>query len=355
MPLACFEKCFLTHKYQWVLHLSFWLFYILLTGITYIDIYYVAQRPFSELTLELLQAFIITIPFRILFFYVVVYRLIDKYLLRNNLNSFSYLLVGLLTVISIGEYLLKYVLASADMAGIYSDITPFHLLTIISVNLAMAFTGGFFHLVRQNLRKTRMELERSVANLETELKFLKTQTHPDFLMNTLNNLYSLTLIKSDEAPEMVTDLANLLRYLFYEYTQPHVSFQRELEVYTSYLKLEQKRYGDRLKLKQEINIDNLQESISPLLILPFIDNAFKHGAATIRDPWINITIKLQQSHFHLRVENNTKAIINNSLLTLSAGLTTVHKRLSLLYPGKHELNFSFDENTFRIDLSIQLK
>lgn len=354
MPLACFEKCFLTTKYRWLLHVSFWIFYLVLTGITSLDIYIVEKKSLWELSLKLFQAFIITVPFRVVFMYVVLYKLMRMYLLRNQLSNFTYLFTGFLLSMSIVEYLLKIILAKNNLAGIYNDTTPLHLLTIISLNLAMAFTGGFFHMVRNNLRKMKMDLERSVANLETELKFLKTQTHPDFLMNTLNNLYSLTLMKSDEAPEMVTELANLLRYLFYEYTSPKVTFQRELDVYSSYLKLEQLRYGDRLELKQDIQIDDLQASISPLLILPFIDNAFKHGAATIREPWIHIYMKLRENDFHLVVENNTSNILNNSIPTLSAGLTTVHKRLNLLYPGKHELNFMLNDKTFRIELSICL-
>ncbi|SEW51836.1 sensor histidine kinase [Chitinophaga arvensicola] len=199
--------------------------------------------------------------------------------------------------------------------------------------------------------------ERKQAVLQAELNFLKGQLHPHFLFNALNNLYALSLDNAPQTPGIILGLSNILRYVLYECNADQVLLKRDIEVLNDYIKLEQLRYEDRLELNVNISDDVGNRKIAPLLMLPLVENAFKHGAAeTIDTPWINIELYISQNDLLLKISNSKPegAVIDSQQATGRIGLFNVQKRLDLLYPGQHSFKCFDEEDCFITELNVQL-
>ncbi len=147
--------------------------------------------------------------------------------------------------------------------------------------------------------------ELQKQKLESELKFLKSQIHPHFLFNTLNNLYALTLDKSEEAPEVVVKLSGLLSYMLYECNAPRVPLEKEINLLQDYLAMEKIRYRNELKVDFDVQGKVNGKLIAPLLLIPFVENGFKHGLSKqINNPWIYIALRINNDSLHFNVKNN---------------------------------------------------
>lgn len=189
--------------------------------------------------------------------------------------------------------------------------------------------------------------------LQAELKFLKTQIHPHFLFNTLNNLYALTLKKSDKAPETVLKLSELINYMLYECRSDEVSLTREIKFIRNYVDIEKMRYGDKLDVDIRVSGEVTDRKIAPLILLPFVENCFKHGASEdLQQSWVKVTIDSHPDHLVIKVENS-KAGTNGHTREEGIGIENVKRRLDLLYPEKHALKIINGDETFLVILSIQ--
>lgn len=229
---------------------------------------------------------------------------------------------------------------------IFYDIVS--LYPIVALTIALKLLRNWYRDQKRN-----EELERE--NLNSELKYLKTQIHPHFFFNTLNNLYALTLIKSDDAPEVVLKLSGLMDYLLYDSNAEYVTLSKEIEHLQNYLSLEKLRFGDRLDLKFETQIQNDLHLIAPMLILPFIENTFKHGTKdTLSNSWIHIHIRVESSMFFLKVENSKPDFEEKQKDKDCIGLKNVRRRLALLYPENHEVIISDGDRSFKVELQINL-
>lgn len=199
--------------------------------------------------------------------------------------------------------------------------------------------------------------ERKQAVLQAELNFLKGQLHPHFLFNALNNLYALSLDNSPKAPGIILGLSNILRYVLYECSADQVLLKRDIEVFNDYIKLEQIRYEDRLELNVNISNHAGYCKIAPLLMLPLVENAFKHGAAeTVDAPWINIELYVSPAELILKISNSKPEhrMIQDKVTIGNIGLSNVQKRLELLYPDKHLFKWFDEDDCFITELNIQL-
>jgi LytS/YehU family sensor histidine kinase len=189
--------------------------------------------------------------------------------------------------------------------------------------------------------------------LQAELRFLKTQIHPHFLFNTLNNLYALTLKRSDRAPEMVLKLSELINYMLYECTGDEVPLTKEIKFIRNYGDIEKMRYGDKLDIDIRVSGDVNDRKIAPLVLLPFVENCFKHGASEeLQQSWVKVTIDVQPHVTIIKVENN-KATVNGIAKKEGIGIQNVKRRLDLIYPGQHELKIINGQETFLVILAIQ--
>lgn len=190
---------------------------------------------------------------------------------------------------------------------------------------------------------------------QAERDLLKAQIHPHFFFNTLNSLYALTMTKSDKGPEVVLQLSELMHYMLYEANSSQVLLATEISHLRSYMDIEQLRFGDRLELRCHIPTDTNGRTVAPLLLLPFIENAFKHSLSQEKDKaWIHIDIRLKKDDLHMQVANSCHPA-NQSDPPKGIGLANARKRLELTYPGQYQLNIHPGDERFEIDLTLTLK
>ena len=191
-----------------------------------------------------------------------------------------------------------------------------------------------------------------------ELHLLKARIHPHFLFNSLNNIYSFALHASPKTPEMIQKLSHLLHYMLYECNMPKVPLEKELKMIEDYISLEIIRYGARLNLCINIQKDTDHEMIAPLLLIPFVENSFKHGSSKMLiNPEVNLDIHVEEEILSLKLTNNKPAdpdeIPTNGNCGL--GLKNVKKRLELLYPNRYELQITDGPSTYTVRMKIVLK
>jgi len=224
----------------------------------------------------------------------------------------------------------------------------FNIINIYVVVLA-ATAIKLLKIALQN-EYARQLLEKE--KLKAELKFLKSQIHPHFLFNTLNNLYALTLTNSTKAPEVVFKLSSLLDYMLFESNVATVPLSKEISLINNYISLEKLRYGDALKVSFNFSIDSMERAIAPLLLLPFVEFAFQQSlldntAAT----WININLNIDKDILNLKVEQEQKQAINEEAYS---EFKNVKRRLKLLYPNKYQLNISKKTAVHLIELQLKI-
>lgn len=223
----------------------------------------------------------------------------------------------------------------------------------ISYTLAITMTLMFF---KQWFEKDRLADKLEKLNIETELKYLKSQINPHFLFNSLNSVYALTLAKSDKAPEVILKISDILRYILYEGGEKVVGLKKEIEYIGNYLELEKIRFGNRLDTKLEINGDPSGKEIAPMIFLPFVENSFKHGVnSNIGNSFVFINFDIYETGLTFEIENNLPSHKPSESPDYQGGIgiTNVKKRLNLLYPGKHTLVIEESEKTYNVKLQIE--
>lgn len=200
--------------------------------------------------------------------------------------------------------------------------------------------------------------ERRDAAFQAELAFLKSQLHPHFLFNSLNNLYAFALASSAKTPEIILQISNVLRYMLYECAAEKVMLKRDIEILMDYIGLEQMRYEDRLDLNLNLSGELLSQQIAPLLMFPLVENAFKHGAGeTIGMPWINIEISTGERHLVFKISNSKPDVAGPAKPEQqpgAIGLANIRKRLELIYPGTHRFEWFDEQDVFLAELELSL-
>ncbi|MGQ3014424.1 MAG: sensor histidine kinase [Flavobacteriales bacterium] len=208
------------------------------------------------------------------------------------------------------------------------------------------FANDFFNS-EERLRKIESK------QIESELNFLRSQINPHFLFNTLNTIYALSLKKSDETPEVVLKLSDLLRYMLYECKSEKIELEKEINVLRSYIELEKIRLKNTDAVSVEIEGDPQNRFIAPLLWIPFVENAFKHGLNTrANDGYVKIRIHIRSREIVFYCENNFSPVPADSK-TGGIGVDNTRKRLALIYPGKHKLELLSKDQIFTVNLILQ--
>ncbi len=335
-------------------HVLFWLLYISFFTMLYGSF---SENYYFQFKLQALY-----LPEKIIATYIVIYFLLPKFLLTKKYVWFFLLLI--ITLLSAG--MLHWVTAvkieqpifypEADSWGaIWYPAKIIKNSTYIYPVVAIALVVKIFKQWYQFQISTQQLTQEKLA---AELNFLKAQIHPHFLFNTLNNLYALTLKKSDHAPDMVLKLSDLLNYMLYDCNANHVLLYKEVDMLQNYIALEKIRYGDRLDIAFNIKGEVTGNMIAPMMILPFVENSFKHGASDeIDNAWISIDISVNEGHLTLKVDNSKSDIDNNTPETSykkGIGMSNVKRRLELLYEGKYDLKVIDTDVSFLIVLKLDL-
>jgi LytS/YehU family sensor histidine kinase len=190
-----------------------------------------------------------------------------------------------------------------------------------------------------------------------ELTALRNQLNPHFLFNTLNNLYALALDKSDRAPEVIERLSSILDYMLYRCKDNYVSIQKEIELIENYLSLEKVRYGERVRIDFHHQVDPYSK-IAPLLLLTFVENAFKHGVTQeLKNAKIKLSLTTSNNDVLFSIINSkpSNAIVSHNQVEEPLGLTNVRQQLTLLYPDSHELTINNKLNSYEAILRLSRK
>ncbi|MBB1283158.1 histidine kinase [Flavisolibacter sp. BT320] len=202
-------------------------------------------------------------------------------------------------------------------------------------------------------QKEQRNLQLQKEAISSQLQLLKAQVHPHFLFNTLNNIYAGTQLTSPAAAKMIIGLSQLLRYMLYECNQPLVPLDRELSMLKQYILLEQSRYGNKLDINIDLPSEATGHAIAPLLMLPFIENCFKHGTSQmLEQPWISLRISIDVDWLRMKLVNGK--IDSDTASASGIGLANVEKRLALLYPDRHELVVNNEAEVFIVNLKLLL-
>lgn len=202
-------------------------------------------------------------------------------------------------------------------------------------------------------RVKNLELERN--NIRLELDYLKSQVNPHFLFNTLNGVYSLVVDSEPKAAEIILKLSDLMRYSLYEANSDQVALHREVKFIKDYVSLERNRHKASTQIILEISGDTGNLQIPPLLLVTFVENAFKHGINnTIKASWIKISLSIEDAVLSFNVSNSKSGKMKNEIVQGGIGLWNVRKRLDILYPNRHRLEIKNAEDIFTVNLEIHL-
>jgi len=255
----------------------------------------------------------------------------------------SYILYGLLLIATIffGAFLKAY----PEWIGVYK-MSSFLIYT--------TGTGMAAFFLRRNLIIQRKNAEKEKLQREIELNYLKEQVNPHFLFNSLNSIYSLSRQRSPETPDLVMQLSELMRYQLESSKKNIVLLKEELEFVENYVLLEEKRLSDRCSIEFLIKGDVLQLRIAPMLLIPFVENAVKHGAqSTNEKSTIDISVAIKNTSLYFCVVNSKPSMVSISSRE-GLGLENVRRRLNLLYPNSHRLEIEDKEKEYRVSLTVDL-
>jgi len=200
----------------------------------------------------------------------------------------------------------------------------------------------------ESTQKLRIEKQ------ESELNYLKSQTNPHFLFNTLNNIYSLARDKSDLAPESILRLSGILRFMLYETGGEYISIEQDLKIINDYIALEKLRYDDSLRVSLKYEIEDMKQQLPPLLLIPLVENAFKHGISETRNqPFVDIHLSANLSQLEFVVKNSTEKFTGERSVKENIGLSNLRRQLELLYK-EYNLSVQQGESVFTAILKINL-
>ncbi|WP_297818379.1 histidine kinase [Segetibacter sp.] len=212
-----------------------------------------------------------------------------------------------------------------------------------------------FTMFRDKLRSDRLVAQKETENLKTELAFLRSQVSPHFMFNVLNNMVTLARKKSDQLEPSLFKLSSLLRYMLYETDEEKVLLEREVEYLQSYIDLQLQRFGSKVKVNLVMEDYDKNCFIEPMLLIPFVENAFKHGTGFKQNSEINIELKAKSNLLAFRVSNyydNSIAQVKDK--TSGIGLQNLKRRLDLLYKNEHAFTIENKDNFFTVTLQLNL-
>ncbi|MEI7498907.1 MAG: sensor histidine kinase [Bacteroidota bacterium] len=336
-------------KYKILIHIAFWIYMFNQILLTFAMWSGKGYDPFEQITIYPFTSFITFYSF---------YFVLGLFFTRKN-KLFPILLLLAVFVILIPlriglEYLFwKYI-------G-YNHLKPSEVLTIDKSwwfnSMRLVIIYGIYALLIQlaigwfDAQKLKTEL--MLENKSGELALLRSQINPHFLFNTLNNIYSLVYKKSEDAPEAVMKMSAIMRYMLYDATTDKVLLEKEIEYLKSLIELEKLRlrHSDFVEFNISGNFEG--RTIAPMLLIPFVENAFKHGSKRVTNPGIRINLSVTPQEIHFNVINHLRKNISAPKdLMGGIGLKNISRRLNLLYPGKHHLEINSDDDLFNVQLTL---
>jgi two-component system, LytTR family, sensor kinase len=228
------------------------------------------------------------------------------------------------------------------------------LTTQMAYSVSSFFFFGIIRHVYDYIQLRQAAQQLRIEKQQAELSYLKSQTNPHFLFNTLNNIYSLSRDKSDLAPESILRLSKILRFMLYETSGAYIAIEQELKIITDYIDLEKLRYDESLRINFNYDIEDLKQALPPLLLMPLVENAFKHGVSETRDnPFIDIHLSVNQRQLTFVVRNSAETLTTDGNVKERIGLSNLRRQLELLYKD-YNLQLKQGVSEFTATLKINL-
>jgi len=286
-------------------------------------------------------------------FYLNYLLFLPKFLDKKRYKQYAAYVIGTIIIFGLAKY---------GVANIFKSIALVRggkTISFWQYMFSTAFTSVIFIFLSTVLKfsidwflNERIQRDLENQRLSAELSFLKSQINPHFLFNSLNSIYSLAYQKSDTTPEAILKLSEIMRYMLYECNDNKVDLTKELQYLQNYIDLQKIRFGNHAFISFEVNGEVTDQQVVPLLLISFIENAFKHGVAN--DPASPITLKINVEEGSLYFFIQNKKHTHNRDASGGIGLNNVRRRLDLLYPGKYNLDIRDETDTYTVQLSLVL-
>lgn len=344
-----------------IYQIIFWIFYWAIN--VYLDFYWVKENikgwdDYKIISKTSLGALLYILPLIALAYYLVFIafeKIVQKkksLIMNVIIILIPYIIAICMAIVIVRLIVFPFIYENAFMPGnLFFDPRRF-----LSIMIEAAFPAGLLMSLKYvDTQVASKELEKNLIKekLSTELQFLKNQLNPHFLFNTLNNIYALTRKKSSKAPEVVMKLSELLNFMLYESHKETISIEREVKFLEDYLSLEKIRYTDGLTVVFNKKIDDSLQQIAPLLLLPLVENAFKHGASENHfDSFIHIDLTLQNQQLFFSIENSFEETTENKKLN-NIGLPNTSRQLELLY-REQKIVIDKAQQVFKVKLAVNL-
>lgn len=334
-------------------HIIFWICSLIFAIVAF----YVASDQQLTINVDLvLRALLPNIGFA-LAVYINLHLLIARFL---KANKYIYYTFWLILLLSISSFLIQGMVVLAiknrNFTDQFGEMFSSHFFTTaiyVGITSFAKFVAEWVHLQKINLKYAQAEREK----LEAELNALKSQLNPHFLFNCLNNIYSLSLTKSPQTPEIILKLSDMMRYVLYESRENFIPVKKEIEFLTNFIELQKIRLNDKIDIRCEIEGAVPDKKIIPLIFEPFIDNAFKHGLRNpAPSPFIHVLIQFEGEIMRYTVTNNHSALpILSDNKNSGIGLQNIQRRLAHLYNTdeyKFEVNKAIDKFTIQLEVRL---
>jgi hypothetical protein len=354
-------------KYQLKRHVLFWFCWWVFQSFLYSFVAgFSVVANYKRLPISSVEAMVYLVP-HMFMAYTLMYIVVPKLLLRSKYTATAFAVVALFILTGaisafIGVYLLEDI-RHCILPGVVDEYRKRPTETSFFLSLLGGLRGGItiggmaaaIKLMKYWYIKEQNNLQLQKENAESQLQLLKAQVHPHFLFNTLNNIYSYTQNTSEVASSLVMGLSDMLRYMLYECNRSLVPLSKELKMLNDYIILEKIRYGNTLDVHLDLPENAEEYLVAPLLLLPFVENSFKHGVSQIIDqPWLSLSITIEDNTMQMKLVN-AKANFKRSSNSSGIGIENVKRRLALLYADKHVLKITNAEEVFIVDLKLQVE
>jgi len=353
MQLAAMDIAKLINSKFISLHLLFW------TSVWFFYVYFFSYNSTDANFVTWFSTFLI--PVTMVTTYFVVYFLIPNYLLVKK--YFQFALYSIYTLIISTWLILMTIFASLlFLSNLNIDKMPpmsrnyiFVLILVYLVVLLVSFVNLLSHnfeIESKNKELQNKILETQLQIKDQELQYLKKQIHPHFLFNTLNTIYGFALKQSKNTPDIILKLSNLLDYILYQVNKPKVSLEEEIMHLQEYIALERIRFQDTLKIEFTTEKFTGEKLVPPMLLIPFVENAFKHGNLIDGFLQVNIEITIKNNSLSFIIKNTVKQDAGQHGKT-GIGLENIKKRLDLIYPDAYKLEINLVDDWYIVDLYIE--
>lgn len=328
-----------------LIHIGFWILFVIFPFLL---------SPTPDFDRIFVMEVIIYTAVLAVFFYANTLILIPKLLGRKKVNQYVFSILFIISVIVGLRIMVEYQL-NAEMferswflGKIITD-SIFSSLIVITV-------GGGLKITKEWFRNERLKKEIESEKLVAELALMKSQINPHFLFNTLNNIRSLVRKNSPNSDAAIIKLSQLMRYMLYDAANDYVPLEKEIEYLKNYIDLQRLRLPEKVDIQFEIIENKRGHQIQPMLFIPFVENAFKHGVSYLEDSKVHLKLQVEENSLHFSIWNNMNIRKDEYIKTEESagfGLKNIKQRLEYLYPEEHELKISTESGIFSVDLWIK--